>query len=139
MSLAKNHLAQNHAHKVNASKTDTKLPDTNSLAVDRTVLANERTYQAWIRTGLASLISALGIEKFINDIEPVWPLMLVTILLLLFSSAAFIISAWRYAHLHVQMAHLDVDLMPVWVVKILSVLLAACSVLALIDMFLTTK
>ena len=119
-------------------KTQVSEPDRNSLALDRTVLANERTYQAWIRTGLAALISGLGIDRFMNDIEPVWPLMLVTIILLLFSAAAFLISAWRYKHLHVQMAHLEVDLMPVWMVKILSIFLTGCSLLALIDMFLTS-
>ncbi len=119
-------------------KTQVSEPDRNSLALDRTVLANERTYQAWIRTGLAALISGLGIDRFMNDIEPVWPLMLVTIILLLFSAAAFLISAWRYKHLHVQMAHLEVDLMPVWMVKILSIFLTGCSLLALVDMFLTS-
>ncbi len=111
-----------------------KNPDNNSLALDRTVLANERTYLAWLRTGVAALISGLGIEKFMNDVEPVWPLLLVTIILLLFSAAAFLLSAWRYGHLHVRVAHLDVDLMPVWVVKLMSIFLAGCSLLSLLDL-----
>lgn len=116
---------------------DNTISEKNSLALDRTVLANERTYQAWVRTGLAALISGLGIEKFMNDIEPVWPLLLVTIILLLFSAAAFLLSAWRYAHLHVRVANLDVDLMPVWIVKVMSVFLAGCSLLSLLDLLIT--
>ena len=131
-------LTQNSSDKSESINLEVKEPDRNSLALDRTVLANERTYQAWIRTGLAALISGLGIEKFLNDIEPVWPLMLVTIILIFFSASAFIISAWRYNHLHVQMAHLEVDLMPVWVVKTLSIFLSGCSLLALIDMILSS-
>ncbi len=129
---------QNSSDKSELINKEVKEPDRNSLALDRTVLANERTYQAWIRTGLAALISGLGINKFLNDIEPVWPLMVVTIVLIFFSAAAFIISAWRYNHLHVQMAHLEVDLMPVWVVKTMSIFLSGCSLLALIDMILTS-
>ncbi len=119
--------------------SEPKKPDSNNLALDRTVLANERTYQAWIRTGLAALISALGIEKFMNDVEPVWPLMMVTIILLIFSAAAFLLSAWRYEHLHVKISHLEVDLLPVKIVKVLSILLASCSVLAIIDLLITTS
>ncbi len=131
-------LTQNSSDKLESNNSKVNEPDRNSLAIDRTVLANERTYQAWIRTGLAALISGLGINKFMNDIEPVWPLMVVTIILLFFSAAAFLISAWRYNHLHVQMAHLEVDLMPVWVVKTLSIFLSGCSLLALVDMILTS-
>ena len=131
-------LTPNGQVKSETLKPQVSEPDRNSLALDRTVLANERTYQAWIRTGLAALISGLGINKFMNDIEPMWPLMLVTIILLFFSAAAFLISAWRYNHLHVQMAHLEVDLMPVWVVKILSIFLSGCSLLALVDMILSS-
>ncbi len=131
-------LTQNSQVKSETLNTQVREVDRNSLALDRTVLANERTYQAWIRTGLAALISGLGINKFMNDIEPVWPLILVTIILLFFSAAAFLISAWRYNHLHVQMAHLEVDLMPVWVVKILSIFLSGCSLLALVDMILSS-
>jgi hypothetical protein len=38
---------------------------------------------------------------------------------------------WQYSHLHVRMAHLDIDAMPTWIVKTVSILLAGCSVLAL--------
>lgn len=122
----------------NTDNTDNTKTDRNSLALDRTVLANERTYQAWIRTGLAALISGLGIEKFFIDDELLWPLMIVIIILILFSAAAFLISAWRYEHLHIRMAHLEVDLMPVWVVKVLRIFLVSCSLLSLIDLFLTS-
>jgi len=117
--------------------TEPGVPDTNSLALDRTVLANERTYQAWIRTGLAALLSGLGIEKFMNDAEPVLPLLLVTVMLLIFSGAAFLLSAWRYGHLHVRISHLEVDLLPIWIVKVLSILLASCSLLSIVDLLIT--
>ena len=113
--------------------------DTTPLAVDRTLLANERTYTAWIRTGLAALVSGLGIARFMLDLMPLWSLRVITLLLILFSAAAFLIAAWRFENLHVGMAHLDVSTVPIRVIKLLSYVLAGCSLLALIALwFITT-
>ena len=106
-------------------------PDTNRLALDRTVLANERTYAAWIRTGLTALVSALGIARFLVDTMPLWSIQLIAALLILFSSAAFLTAAWRFENLHVGMAHLDVNTVPLAMIKTLSYVLAGCSLLAL--------
>lgn len=109
--------------------------DVNSLALDRTVLANERTYAAWIRTGLAALITGLGIARFMLEAMPLWSVRVISALFILFSAAAFMIAAWRYENLHVGVAHLDVKTIPIVLVKVLSILLAACSCLALIGMW----
>ncbi len=46
------------------------IPNNNALALDRTVLANERTYQAWIRTGLSIFVTGLGVAKFLKGEMP---------------------------------------------------------------------
>lgn len=112
-------------------------PDRNTLALDRTVLANERTYQAWLRTGLASLVSGLGVAKFLKEVIPLWTLMAITSLLILFGALAFIRAAWQYSHIHVRMTHLDIEAMPMWVAKTVSILLVMCSILALSSLLLT--
>ncbi|VAW78176.1 hypothetical protein MNBD_GAMMA13-278 [hydrothermal vent metagenome] len=112
-------------------KSEAPEPDNNSLALDRTVLANERTYQAWLRTGLAALVSGLGVAKFMQGVLPLWMLLALATLLLLFGAVAFLQAAWRYSHIHVRMAHLDIDAMPVWMAKVISMLLAGCSLFAL--------
>jgi len=112
-------------------------PDGNTLALDRTVLANERTYQAWLRTGLASLVSGLGVAKYLTDLMPSWILMTIASLLILFGAMAFMQAAWRYSHIHVRMAHLDIDAMPMWIATAVSILLVACSILALSSLLLT--
>jgi len=106
-------------------------PDANSMALDRTVLANERTFQAWIRTGLAALVSGLGVAKFLQDTMPLPVLLIVVSILVLFSTLAFLLSAWRYSHLHLRIVHLDIDTTPMWLVKSISIVLATCSVIAL--------
>jgi len=118
-------------------KSETPEPDRNTLALDRTVLANERTYQAWLRTGLAALASGLGVAKFLKDVMPLWMLLTIAALLILFSAAAFLQASWRYSHIHVRMAHLDIDAMPMWLARVVSILLAGCSILALIGLLIT--
>ena len=114
------------------------VPDTNKLALDRTVLANERTYAAWIRTGLTSLVASLGIARFLSDSMPLWSTYIITTILILFSAFAFFLAAWRYEHLHVGMAHLDVKMIPVSMVKISSLVLVGCSLIALAGLWYIT-
>lgn len=109
----------------------TEQPDRNTLALDRTVLANERTYQAWLRTGLAALVSGLGVAKFLKGLLPSWMVLTIAGLLLLFSTTAFLQAAWRYSHIHVRIAHLDIDAMPVGLARAVSIVLAGCSLFAL--------
>jgi len=105
------------------------------LSKDRTVLANERTYAAWIRTGLAALVTGLGIAKFTFDILPIFTIRIVAALLIGFSASIFLLAAWRYSHLHVRMENLDVDTLPLFAVRALSLVLAACSMISLASLW----
>ncbi len=107
-------------------------PDRTRLALDRTVLANERTYAAWIRSGLACLVSGLGVARFMRDTWPLWSIRLIAAVLVLFSAAAFLLAGWRYRHLHLRLHNLDVDMVPLGLIKTLSLILALCSFLALL-------
>lgn len=109
-------------------------PDNNSLALDRTVLANERTYQAWIRTGLSLFIAGLGSFKFLQEEMPFWILLAIVVLLIVFSAMAFLLAAWRYRHFHLRIKHLDIDTVPAWIVITASALLAVSAILALIGL-----
>jgi putative membrane protein len=42
------------------------------LAEDRTILASERTFASWLRTGLAAIGIALGFHALFGRIQPVW-------------------------------------------------------------------
>ena len=42
------------------------------LAEDRTILASERTFASWLRTGLAAIGIALGFHALFGRIHPVW-------------------------------------------------------------------
>ena len=103
-----------------------------NLALDRTVLANERTYAAWIRTGLAALAAGLGTAKFMIDLLPLWSIRFISAALIGFSAMAFLLAAWRYQHLHLKVQHLEVDAMPLTMVRSFSLILACTSMIALV-------
>lgn len=119
------------------SGPETREASNNTLALDRTVLANERTYQAWLRTGLSALVTGLGVARFLRDELSVWMLLAIATIMIFLSAVAFLQAAWRYTHLHVRMAHLDVDATPAWMVKVISVFLVGCSGLALVGVWLS--
>jgi putative membrane protein len=51
-------------------------PDRRIDAFRRTHLANERTYLAWLRSGLTAVAVGLGVGKFLPDLPnagPTWP------------------------------------------------------------------
>ena len=113
-----------------------KNPD--NFALDQIILANERTYQAWLRTGLASAAAGLGIFSLLKAAFPLWILLVIATVLLLISAVFFWLAAWRYGHIHLRTRHLDIDALPLVIAKTISLLLAGCSVLALGGLLITT-
>ncbi len=122
------------------TQSTSDLPSTSDLstqyALDRTVLANERTYAAWLRTGMAALATGIGVEKFMIEVIPEWGIKLIAVLLLAFSAIAFLLAAWRFNHLGVRLEGVDVKMIPRIVTAVLSAALALCSVLALLCLVL---
>lgn len=111
-------------------------PDNTTLAMDRTILANERTFQAWIRTGLSALATGLGVSRFLNETMPLWMLLSIATILIVFSILAFALAAWRYRHLHVRVAHLEVDTTPLWLVHASAGFLTIMGLLALAGVYI---
>lgn len=66
------------------------------LAEDRTVLANERTFAGWMRTGLAAIGVGVGFNALFGAMEPPWvPRAIATLLLAI--GAFIVIAAERRA------------------------------------------
>ena len=64
-------------------------------AADRTVLAAERTYAAWVRTGLFSLAAGVGAKTTLGPVLPEWTILFNATLLVLFSAFCFAAAVWR--------------------------------------------
>ena len=65
------------------------------LAADRTVFAAERTYAAWVRTGLVSLASGVGTKKVLEGVIPEWLIVVAGSVLVAFSAFCFGAAIWR--------------------------------------------
>ena len=58
-------------------------------AFHRTLLAEQRTYSAWVRTGLASCATGFGIARLMAEADPEWLVRCLAMLsLALFTAAA---------------------------------------------------
>jgi len=64
-------------------------------AADRTVLAAERTYAAWVRTGLVALAAGVGAKTTLGSVVPEWVILFEATLLVLFSAFCFAVAVWR--------------------------------------------
>lgn len=93
-------------------------------ALERTsILANERTYAAWIRTGLTALVTTLGFIGFMSSLLAPIPFAIVTFLLGGCSAACFIMGAWRYHHVGIRMVTIKFAGAPIWLLTLLSAIL----------------
>ena len=65
------------------------------LAADRNILAAERTYAAWVRTGLFALASAIGARALLAGVVPGWLVLANSTMLIAFSIFCFGAAVWR--------------------------------------------
>ena len=64
---------------------------------ERTYLAEERTFGAWIRTALTMLVTALAVARFIYEQEPSIEALAISLLLLTCSGGVLIHAQARYS------------------------------------------
>ncbi|MGI9482751.1 MAG: hypothetical protein ACR2OR_10395, partial [Hyphomicrobiales bacterium] len=70
------------------------------------------------------------------DVLPFWGIRMISVVLVVFSAVAFLLSAWRHAHLKVGEGTEDVPRIPANAVALVSVMLALCSALAFLGLWL---
>jgi putative membrane protein len=105
-------------------------------AEQRTLLANERTYAAWIRTGLTALAAGIAFERFIPGRIPGWSVRVIAVILMLFGAACFWLALWRYRHLGTRFPHLRTVTISPLLIAALTLLLIAAALLALAGLWM---
>jgi putative membrane protein len=65
------------------------------LASDRNVFAAERTYAAWVRTGLTALASGIGAKALLAGVIPEWLIVATGTILVFFSGFCFVVAVLR--------------------------------------------
>jgi putative membrane protein len=79
-----------------SQEKDGEMVTRDDLAEDRTLLANERTFAGWLRTGLATVGIGVGFHVLFQRMEPSWlPRGIATIFLLI--GVAVVVGAERRA------------------------------------------
>jgi putative membrane protein len=69
---------------------------TTDWALERTRLAKERTFAAWLRTGLGAAIAGVGMVKLLPDVSPDWLVQAMGLLLVASGMAIFILGYRTY-------------------------------------------
>lgn len=108
------------------------MADPHDTASDRTLMAEERTFSAWVRTGLTSVATGLGIAKLIptNHVGPLAQGL--GILLILAGAMTFMFAFWGYQRGAQNWTGALPRAVPLWMMALLSLLLISASGLALV-------
>jgi putative membrane protein len=95
------------------------------------VFARERTYSAWVRTGLTLVAAGLGVTQLLRALEPRWMVYSLGALLAGMGGAIFALSFWRYWQpLEDEERHGRAGV-PTWLVAVLTLVLLVGTGLAL--------
>jgi putative membrane protein len=110
-------------------KDDSKEPV--DLAVHRTLLASERTFAAWIRTGLASTVAGIAVAQFLSNQGASWAGMAVAVMLIVSGGGLCLVAIWRYRRDRKRFRS-DGRAGTVWLVEIIGFAFLAASLLSLL-------
>lgn len=82
------------------------------LAADRTLLAIERTYAAWVRTALAAMVSGIGARALLKDYVPLWLAKSTATVLIIFAGFCLVAAVWRHMSPNVEPPATDLKPVP---------------------------
>jgi putative membrane protein len=116
---------------------DLSKPERTVFAEDRTALANERTYSAWLRTGLGALAAGAAFEKLLGQQMPPIVVKGAATALIVGAVVMFWIGWWRYTHLGRRLRDADIRRIPEWTAVALALLLSAAALLVLAGGFVS--
>jgi putative membrane protein len=109
---------------------ETHAERTARLAADRTVLATERTYAAWVRTGLFALASGIGVRALLTGLMPKWLIVADSTALVVFRAFCFGAAIWRELKLSTPPSMPCVQRISPFVLIVLNLFLAIVSLVA---------
>lgn len=113
-------------------RISTPMSNQHDSAIDRTLMAEERTFSAWVRTGLTSIATGLGIVKLLPIEHHSWMVTTLGMVLIFVgaTSFAFAFAGYQRGARHWKLARRRA--VPLWMFGVLSVLLLCGATLALL-------
>lgn len=101
-------------------------------AFERTLLANERTFIAWLRTGLAVTAASAVVMRLLSAAEPRWLVNTLAIVMALAGVLIVALSAGGYKRMHKELEDIGPGLIPQWLVWILVAALQVSAIAILV-------
>ena len=101
------------------------------LAIQRTRLAEERTYNAWLRTGMTTMGFGLALAKFFTDVEPLWLLQLLAVSFVLGGGITVLLAFYTHYQRCKEYGEINAIHTPIWVSGGLGILLILITALVL--------
>lgn len=96
-------------------------------AEDRTLLANERTFAGWMRTGMTALAVAIGLHAVFGELQPAWIAKATASVFILAAILIFAAAAQRSHKAQVRIDSHDSASQPAWRMTALAILLCLAS------------
>ena len=106
------------------------------LAEDRTVLANERTFASWLRTGFAAIGIGLAFNALFTRMEPSWAPKLIATAFLLIAVVIFVAAERRACAVMERLHAHHVTAMGAPRVRLISYLASAATIALLASLWL---
>lgn len=85
-----------HAGDKHAGDKEALAEDRTDWAFERTLLANDRTFSAWIRTGLTTVAAGFGVTRLLPDVQPAWLIPWLGVLFVLVGGGILLIGYWSH-------------------------------------------
>ena len=108
------------------------------LAANRTVLAAERSYAAWVRTALTSLVTGVGTRTLLAGIVPDWLALLAGSVLILFAAFCLWAGVWRELHPGTEPSWPNVSRIPRAILLTVNCVLIVVALAALVGIWIFT-
>lgn len=115
-------------------KSTVQPPDLSShdSAIDRTLMAEERTFSAWMRSGMAAIGAAVAIVKMLpSNGDPAWLVQSLGVVLIIAGAMAFAFGFWGYRAGARYWAAALPRAIPLWLMAVFTALLMIAAMLAL--------
>jgi putative membrane protein len=97
--------------------------------------AVERTYAAWVRTGLLAMASGIGAKALLAELLPQWLIIATGSVLVFFSAFCFGAAVWRHLDPGVPPPRADVFRIPPWILIAVNGFLALVALAALLGIW----
>jgi putative membrane protein len=105
-------------------------------ADERARLARERTFSAWMRTGLAAVATGIGMARLLVAVEPRWLVQMMDVIFVMAGGVLFGLGFWRYRKNIQTMLTNDQWNVPLWMIGLVTILLLAAAFIGLLLIFL---